>query len=86
MKNRFFNTFLGFTPVWDFKHYIEYTNQKIVNLNSTNKIHLKFDCIQGSIQDGLRQPTLFSIVLDKPSGYKVFCEPGTIHFKKINLF
>ena len=55
-----------------------------MNLNSTNKIHLKFDCIQGSIQDGLRQLTLFSFVLDKPSGYKVFCEPETIHFKKIN--
>ena len=23
-------------------------------------------------------------VLDKPSGYKVFCEPETIHYKKTN--
>ena len=42
------------------------------------------DCIDGRIQDGIRQPILFSFVLDKPSGYKVFREPETIHYKKIN--
>ena len=45
---------------------------------------MKCDCIDGSIQDGLRQPILFSFVLDKPSGYKVFCESETIQYKKIN--
>ena len=45
---------------------------------------MKCDCINGSIQDGIRQPILFSFVLDKPSGYKVFSEPETIHYKKIN--
>ena len=45
---------------------------------------MKCDCIHGSIQDGVRQPIPFSFVLDKPSGYKVFCEPETIHYKKIN--
>ena len=30
----------------------------------------------------MRQPILSSFVLDKPSGYKVFCEPETIHYKK----
>ena len=34
--------------------------------------------------DGVQRPLLFSFVLDKPSGYKVFCEPETIHYKKIN--
>ena len=81
-EKSFFNTVLGFTPGWDYKHYIEITSQKIVKLNSRNKIHIKSDCIQGSIQDGLRQPTLFSFNLDKPSGYKVFCESETIHYKK----
>ena len=83
-ENSFFSTILGFTSGWDYKHYNEYTSQKIVNLNSTNEIHLKCDCIDGSIQNGLSQPILFSFVLDKPSGYKVFCEPETIHYKKIN--
>ena len=26
----------------------------------------------------------FSFVLYKPAGYKVFCEPETIHYKKLN--
>ena len=45
---------------------------------------MKCDCIDGSIQDGVRQPILFTFVLDKPSGYKTFSEPETIHNKKIN--
>ena len=53
-------------------------------MSSTNKIHLKCDAIDGSIQDGVRQPILFSFVFDKPAGYKVFSEPETIHHKKIN--
>ena len=78
----FFSTVIGFTPGWDYKHYNEYTSQKIVNLTSTNKIHLKCDCIDGSVVNGSRQPILFSFVLDKKPGYKVFCEPETIHYKK----
>ena len=92
-KNSFFHTILGFAPHWDYKptNAIHadapgvYTSNKIIlNLNTINKIHLKFDIIDGSIQDGVRQPILFSFVLDKPSGYKVFCQPETIHYKKIN--
>ena len=79
-----FRTILGFTLGWDYKHYNQYLCQKIVNLSSTNKRHLKCDAIDGSIQDGVRQPILFSFVLDKPSGYKVFCQPETILYKKIN--
>ena len=83
-EKSFFSTILGFTAGWDYKHYNQYLSQKFVNLNSTNKIHLKCDCYDGSIQDGVRQPILHSCVLDKPSGYKVFSEPQTIHYKKIN--
>ena len=83
-ENSFFSTILGFTAGWDYKHYNQYLSQKIVNLSSTNKIHLKCDCIDGSIQDGVRQPILFTFVLDKPSGYKIYSEPETKHYKKIN--
>ena len=83
-EKSFFSTILGFTPGWDYKHYNKYISQKIVNLSNTNKIHLKCDCIDGTIQDGIRQPILFSFVLDKPAGYKVFCEPESIHYKKLN--
>ena len=83
-EKSFFSTILGFTPGWDYKHYNKYTSQKIVNLGSTNKIHLKCDVIDGSLVDGIRRPILYSFVLDKLPGYKVFCEPETIHYKKIN--
>ena len=83
-EKSFFSTILGFTAGWDYKHYNQYLSQKVVHLSSTNKIHLKADVIDGSIVDGVRQPILYSFVLDKPSGYKIFCEPETIHYKKIN--
>ena len=85
-KSFFFSTILGFTAGWDYKHYNQYNqfSKKIVNLSGTNKIHLKCDAIDGSVVDGVRQPILYSFVLDKPSGYKVFCEPETIHCRKTN--
>ena len=83
-EKSFFSTILCFNAGWDYKHYNKYISQKIVNLGSTNKIHLKCDIIDGSIVDGFRQPILYSFVLDKKPGYKVFCEPLTIHYKKIN--
>ena len=83
-EKSFFSTVLGFTPGWDYKHYNKYISQKVVNLGSTNKIHLKSDYIDGSVVNGLRQPILYSFVLDKLPGYKVFSEPETIHYKKIN--
>ena len=92
-ERSFFHTLLGFTPYWDYKPTNSnhnaipgvYTSDKILlNLNTIDKINLKCDCIDGSIQDGVRQPILFSFVLDKQTGYKVFCEPETIHYKKTN--
>ena len=92
-KQSFFHTLLGFSLYWDYKptnsdHVLiagVYPGNKIIlNLNTIDKIHLKCDCIDGSIQNGLRNPALFTFVLDKPSGYKIFSEPKTIHYKKIN--
>ena len=92
-KKSFFHTLLGFTPYWDYKPTNDihadapgvYTSDKVIlNLNTIDKIHLKCDIIDGSVQDGVRQPILLSFVLDKPSGYKVFCQPETKHYKKIN--
>ena len=92
-EKSFFHTLLGFDPYWDYKptnaNHADvpgvYTSDKIIlNLNKINKIPLKCDIIDGSIQDGVRQPIIFSFILDKPAGYKVFCEPETIHYKKVN--
>ena len=82
-KKSFFNTLLGHDPYFDYKIPGVYSSDKILNINTTNKINLKCDCIDGSIQNGLRQPILYSFVLDKPSGYKIFSETETIQFKKI---
>ena len=80
-EQSFFSTILVFNQGWDYKRYNKYVSQKIVNLSSTKKIHLIGDCIDGSVVIGLRQPILYSFVLDKLPGYKVFCEPETFHDK-----
>ena len=71
-EKSFFSTVLGFNPGWDYKHYNEYISQKNLNLGSTNKIHLKCDVFGGSVVNGLRQQILYSFVLNKKPGYKVF--------------
>ena len=83
-KNSFFKSLLGFSSGWDYKNNNDYVSDEITDLSTIDKIHLKCDCIHGSIQDGERQPILFSFILDKPSGYKIFCSPETIHYKKVN--
>ena len=83
-EKSFLSNILGFNSGWDYKHYNENISPKIVNVGSTNKIHLKCDVIDGSVVNGLRQPIFYSFVLDKKPGYKVFSEPETIHYKTIN--
>ena len=76
-ERSFFNTFLGFTPYWDYRHnngiHVDspglYTSCKISNLSTIDKIHSKCDVIDGSVVNGLRQRILFSFISDKPSGY-----------------
>ena len=59
-ENSIFSTILGFTSGWDYKHYNEYSSQKILDLSTTNKIHLKCDTIDGSVLNAVRQPILYS--------------------------
>ena len=83
-KRSFFHTLLKFEPYWDFKldPIGVFTSGKVLNLNAINKFHLKTDAIDGSFVYGIRETILFCFVLNKPSGYKIFCEPETIHYKK----
>ena len=85
-EKSFFSTILGFPPYWDYESHNEYVAEKITNLSTIDKIPLKCDVFDGSFRNGLRQPILFSFVLDKLPGYKLFCKPETIQYKKINLF
>ena len=81
-EQSFFATILGFAPHWDYKHYNKYFTQNILNLSTTNRIHLKCDEIDGSVVNGLRQLTFYSFVVNKKPGFKVFCNPETVHYKK----
>ena len=49
-----------------------------------SKIHLKCDIFYSSVVNGVRESILFSFVVDKKPGFKVFCEQEKIHHKKIN--
>ena len=61
-----------------------YISQKIVNLNTTNKIHLKYDVIDGSEMNSFSQPAPFSFIFKKPSGFKSLKQ---LYLKKtINLY
>ena len=89
-ERSFFRTLLGFEPYWDYKptnsYHVAipgvYTSDKILYLNTIYRIHLKFDCFDGSIQERLGQRILFSFLLDKPSGYKVFSSLKQFIIKK----
>ena len=57
-----------------------YKRNKPINITGIDEIHLKRDCIHGSIVNGVREPILYSFTLDKPPGHK------THHTAKIKLF
>ena len=93
----FFYTILGFTqshsyPLDDIDGFYQliagsYKSDKPINITGIDKVHLKCDCIDGSIMNGTREPFLYSFALDQPPGHKTYKEPKVKLFKKkINLF
>ena len=74
------NTLLGFTN----KDYPAgtHTSEKPVMITTTDKDHLKCDCVDGSIVNGIREQILFSFNLSAPPGYKIIKEPNIILYKK----
>ena len=76
------NILLGFTN----KDYPSGTRtpEKPVMITTTYKIHLKCDCVDGSIGNGIREQILFSFNLSAPPGYKIKKEPTIVLHKKIN--
>ena len=67
-EKSFFYTILGFTqsrsyPLDDIDGFYQiiagsYKSDKPINITGIDKIHLKCDCIQGSIMNGVREPIL----------------------------
>ena len=93
-EKSFFYTILGFTqsrsyPLNDIDGFYQliagsYKSDKPINITGIDKIHLKCDCIQGSIVNGKREPILYSFALSSPPGHKIYKEPRVKLFKKIN--
>ena len=90
----FFYTILGLTeshsyPLDDLEGFYQlipgsYQSERPINITGIDKIHLKCDCIDGSIMNGTREPILYSFSLDQPPGHKIYKEPKVKLFKKIN--
>ena len=90
----FFYTILGFTqshqgPLNDIEGFYQilpgsYEGNKPINFTGIDKVHLKADCIQGSIVNGVREPILFSFALSSPPGHKIIKEARVKLFKKVN--
>ena len=61
-----------------------YKSDRPINITGSDKIHIKCDCIQGSIVNGIRDSILNSFALSSPPGLKIYKEPKIKLFKKIN--
>ena len=93
-EKSFFYTILGFTqsrsyPLDDIDGFYQlvaglYRGDKPINITGIEKIHLKCDCIHGSIVNGIREPILYSFALSSPPGHKIYKEPRIKLFKKVN--
>ena len=93
-EKSFFYTILGFTqsrsyPLEDIEKYYQlvaglYKSDKPINITGIDKIHLKCDCILGSIINGIREPILYSFALSSPPGHKIYNEPRIKLFRKVN--
>ena len=91
-EKSFFYTILGFTqsrsyPLDDIDGFYQliagsYKGDKPINITGIDKVHLKCDCIQGSIVNGVREPILYSFALSSPPGHKIYKEPRVKLFKK----
>ena len=93
-EKSFFYTILGFTqsrsyPLDDIDGFYQliadsYKSDKPIINTGIDKVHLKCDCIQGSIINGVRESILSSFALSSPPGHKIYKEPRVKLFEKIN--
>ena len=86
-EKSFFYTISGFTtsrfyPLDDINEFCQLIagsnkGDKPINITGIDKVHLKCDCIQGSIVNGFREPILYSFALSYPPGHKIYKESRT---------
>ena len=93
-EKSFSYTILGFTrsrsyPLDDIDGFYQliagsYKSDKPININGIDNNHLKCNCIQSSIVNGIREPFLYSFALSSPLRHKIYKEPRVKLFKKIS--
>ena len=93
-EKSFFYTILGFTrsrsyPLDDKDGFYRliaglYESDKPINITGIDKIQLKYDCINGSIVNVVREPILYSFALSSPPGHKIYKQPRIKLFENIN--
>ena len=90
----FFYTIFGFTqsrqgPLNDIEGFYQllpglHKGDRPINITGIDKIHLKCDCVKGSIVNGVREPILYSFAFSPPPGHKIYKEPRIKVFEKVN--
>ena len=58
----FFSTIIRLTTFWDYEPKTEYDNEKKVNMRLVAEIHLKCDCIEGSVVSGTKSHLFLSFL------------------------
>ena len=58
-----------------------HTSEKPVMITTTDNVHLKCDCVDGSIVNGIREQILFLFNLSAPPEYKIIKEPTTVLYE-----
>ena len=91
-EKSFFYTMLRFTrshsyPLDDIDGFYQliagsYKSDRPINFTGIDKIHLKCDCVQGSIVNGKRESVLYSFAFSPPPCLKIYQEPRVKLFKK----
>ena len=61
-----------------------YKSERLINFIGFEKVHLKADCIPGTIVNGVGQAILYKFAIDQPPGYKFFKKSKVKLFEKIN--
>ena len=61
-----------------------YIGNRRIKIMAVDKVHLKTDCVQGSIVNGIRKPILNSFALSSPPAPRIYKKPRIKLFKKVN--
>ena len=91
-EKKIFYTILGFTqsnsrPLGVVEGFFQpipgpHKSDKHINIIGMDKVRLKCDCITNSTVNGIWEPILCSVALDKPPGHEIYKEPRFKHFER----